>query len=79
MGLKRISTLRQVVIDDSEASVSLSLRDGANRERTGLQLKEELSRQLPAPSTPIFIHKNRNGTIAVATGVEPEVWPEDQR
>jgi len=25
----------------------------------------------------IFLHKNRSGTIAVATGHEPVVWPED--
>jgi len=26
---------------------------------------------------PIFLHKNRSGTIAVATGQEPKIWPED--
>jgi len=28
--------------------------------------------------TPVFFHKNRNGTIAIATGAAPKVWPEDE-
>lgn len=26
----------------------------------------------------IFFHRNRDGTWAVATGEEPQVWPEDE-
>lgn len=37
-----------------------------------------ISLQLAGRSDKIFLHKNRNGTIAVATGREPVVWPEDE-
>lgn len=29
-------------------------------------------------TTDLFIHKNRDGSWAVATGEEPRVWPEDE-
>ena len=46
---------------------------------TDAQLVEEVTRQLKeVPTVPVFLHKNRSGTIAVATGAEPEVWPEDE-
>lgn len=79
MGLKRIVTRNGIVIEDTTRTATISLRDGANRERTEAQLNTELSRQLPDMTTQVFIHKNRNGTVAVATGVEPEIWPENQR
>ena len=27
---------------------------------------------------PIFVHKNRTGSYALATGYEPLIWPEDE-
>ena len=26
----------------------------------------------------VFVHQNRDGSFAVATGAEPDVWPEDR-
>lgn len=26
----------------------------------------------------IFVHKNDDGSVAFATGIEPGIWPEDQ-
>ena len=28
--------------------------------------------------TLIFVHRNRDGTLAIATGEEPDIWPEDE-
>jgi len=27
----------------------------------------------------VFLHRNRDGSVAIATGSEPETWPEDER
>ena len=40
------------------------------------KLQGEVTQQMfPVP---VFVHKNRDGTIAIATGEEPDVWPEDE-
>jgi hypothetical protein len=26
----------------------------------------------------IFVHVNRDGSLALATGMEPDIWPEDE-
>jgi len=44
------------------------------------KLVRELRRQIGAEqelSYRTFFHRNRNGSIAVAVGQEPTVWPED--
>lgn len=49
---------------------------------TVVDMEDELCRRasLAGKSLPrFFIHKNRDGSLAVATGTEPEVWPEDER
>ena len=28
--------------------------------------------------TPVFVHRNRDGSFALAIGLEPDVWPEDE-
>ena len=46
------------------------------------KIKAEIERQasLSAKQLPkIFFHKNRDGSIAIATGDEPKVWPEDEK
>ena len=43
-------------------------------------LEADLASKKPqAETTPIFLHKNKAGTIAVATGSAPKVWPEDEK
>lgn len=32
---------------------------------------------MPEGASLVFIHENRDGTLAMAMGVEPEIWPED--
>jgi len=29
-------------------------------------------------TTPVYIHRNRSGTFAIALGEPPAVWPEDE-
>ncbi len=35
--------------------------------------------KMAADDIPVFIHKNRDGSYAMATGKEPLVWPEDDK
>ena len=47
---------------------------------TEAKLYDDLVDQIgKTPDTPVFFHKNRNGTIVIATGQEPDVWPEDEK
>lgn len=41
------------------------------------KLEANLATKMGVRKDKIFLHKNRNGVIAVATGQEPKVWPED--
>ncbi len=60
----RVSYQKQA--GDTEASFKQELVD---------QLEQRgLSDLMP----PFFIHFNADGTVAVATGEEPAVWPEDE-
>lgn len=34
--------------------------------------------RLAQQSLPFFFHFNRDGSLAVATGAPPDVWPEDE-
>ena len=48
---------------------------------TEKKIKSEIERQasLSAKQLPeIFFHKNKDGSIAIATGQEPNIWPEDE-
>jgi hypothetical protein len=61
--------------DDTKISLtksSLTILD------TKEKLDTDLTTKMGARKDKIFLHKNRSGTIAVATGAEPEVWPEDE-
>ncbi len=48
---------------------------------TAKKVEDELSRQasVSAAEPPaIYVHVNRDGSLALATGSAPEVWPEDE-
>ena len=51
---------------DTEASFKQKLLDAADQ------------RGLTAEMPVFFVHFNRSGSVAVATGQEPAVWPEDE-
>ena len=57
---------KQVVLKNTDESLS-----------SASLTKTELEKTLGTKSD-LFIHKNRDGSIAVATGNEPESWPEDK-
>lgn len=51
---------------------------GLARFNTKAKLESEAKRQLGQQKLQgIFFHINRNGSIAIATGAEPDIWPED--
>lgn len=85
MGLKRVSTLHgELVVNDGRGEVKLSateVRDRKGREdKVQGELEAKAGRSL---GVPVFYHKNRDGSIAVATGTPPMtngvvVWTEDQ-
>lgn len=53
-------------VADTEASFKKALEDDAKA--------KSVESRMPV----FFIHLNRSGTVAVATGSEPAVWPEDE-
>ena len=67
-------------IEDGKDTVMIPLDDltqlTANRD-----LRDEVNRQLGRTFTrQIFMHKNRDGSVAIATGTTtPDRWPEDER
>lgn len=68
------------LLEDGRQSVTIPVDDlkqfTANRD-----LRTEVDRQLGRTFTrQLFMHKNRDGSVAMATGsVAPERWPEDER
>jgi hypothetical protein len=67
-----------IVVDGKKIEIdhaSLTTLDTAEKIKAELQSQASLSNmQLPK----IFIHLNRDGSVAVAVGAEPRVWPEDE-
>ena len=45
---------------------------------TPAKLRIEDERQVKYSLTNVYFHLNRDGSIAVAAGVAPKVWPEDE-
>ena len=85
MGLKRVSTLHgELVVNDGRGEVKMTAAEVQSRkgreDRVQGELEAKAGRGL---GVPVFYHKNRDGSIAVATGAPPMingvvVWPEDQ-
>ena len=50
------------------------------RLNTEAKVQKEIDRlaRLNDVTLPIFAHVNRDRSIAIATGIEPDVWPEDE-
>jgi len=83
--------IRRIFSGNSKASDAYIVEFGDNTkidatktDLTSLPTDKELNTDLTdklsvvSKTDTIFLHKNRNGTIAVATGQEPKVWPEDE-
>ena len=84
MGLTRVATFRDVkreavlvVVSGWRAELShgdLSTHD------TAQAVESEVLRQVSGFNTKfpgVHVHVNRDGSLAVATGEKPKVWPED--
>lgn len=86
MPLTRVSSWKDskqgnaTVIEIDRVKFEISHADLADFD-TMEKIKAEIERQalLSAKQLPdLFFHKNRDGSIAVATGSEPNKWPEDE-
>ena len=58
--------------------ISLAKSDIHSPLNTPGKRRQKLEELFGAPLPNVHIHRNRNGSIAVATGAEPSVWPEDE-
>jgi len=79
MGLERINTQsKQVIlkIDGQTVIVNATEIQTRNEVQTKSLLESRLGRSFPFP---VFFHKNRDGSMAVAIHNPPGVWPEDER
>jgi N-dimethylarginine dimethylaminohydrolase len=86
MALQRVATWKRaeqgkavlLVVDGKRIEInhaSLTTLDTAEKIEAELQSQATTSNvQLPK----IFVHVNRDGSVAVATGAEPRAWPEDE-
>jgi hypothetical protein len=86
-GLSRIATFKK---DKNTAAIVL-VCDGEKLEikqtelstvDTSLKVESALTTAATAAKVklpPMFIHKNRDGSYAIATGQEPRIWPEDEK
>lgn len=71
------ATLYAVTFDDG---VTVELEKSKLSElNTAAKLNQDLTARLAGRSEKIFLHLNRRGNVAVATGSEPETWPEDEQ
>lgn len=83
MGLTRVATSKDkekyalvLVVDNKE--LKLTHKD-LEKENTADKIVKVIEKQAGDTSLPsIFVHLNRDGSLALATGAEPGVWPEDE-
>lgn len=80
MGFTRVATFRSVaklavIIEVDGETVEISHAALATHD-TPAKLKAEAERQA-GKGLAVFFHINRDGSIALATGAAPGVWPED--
>lgn len=77
MGLTRI-TLDPIEIRYHERAYNVRESE-QSRLRLTTDLRRELTREGRVLEEPVWLHRNRDGTLAVHIGPsEPVVWPEDE-
>lgn len=68
-----------IEIDGTKFEIShadLIIYDTEKKIRTEIKQQASLAaKKLPK----LFFHKNKGGSIAIATGIEPKIWPEDKQ
>lgn len=82
--MKRVATFKRgaeaIIVELSGRKLEIS-REDLKETGTAGKITEELNRQAGAIGVVIprfFVHVNRDGSIAMATGLRPKVWPEDE-
>jgi ribosomal protein L9 len=70
--------------ENTETEIEIELADEVTEikyKAYGSQTEEQIKAALEAiyggPIDDLWVHLNDNGSIAIATGAEPSVWPED--
>lgn len=87
MALEAIGTHKSGKTDKPAVTIrvdgrTFSLSHEQVSDRTGTQIVADLesAASLSGVDLPrLYVHVNRDGSLAVATGREPETWPEDWR
>lgn len=82
MALMRVGTLKgEVVIDDGKGEVKLSKVEVDSRKGSDEQVKGEMeSKAGRSIDIPLYFRKHKDtGRMMVATGVEPEEWPDGSK
>ena len=80
MPIRRLATFTSrtsddaIVIELTDDRVISITQDAADL-ATDAQLQTSLRTTIDRAD--VFVHKNRNGTLAIAIGEEPDRWPED--
>jgi len=83
--IRRIKTVRhprtaqeaQIIIETADGKVFQPSKAALDTLATPTAVKAEAEKAL-GKLDDLFIHKNRDGSWAVATGAAPAVWPEDE-
>lgn len=86
MGLDRVATFKDtkraaILLEVGGCKIELS-HDAMTTYNTTTKVVAELERQASLSSAPlprIFVHVNRDGSLALATGQEPNMWPDGTR
>jgi hypothetical protein len=78
MGWNRIASTAAggVVLDDGAVKVEIAAAALGTHD-TPAKLLAEAERQAGKALSGVFFHVNRDGSVAIATGQEPDAWPED--
>lgn len=66
-----------VRIEASRGAVEIEQTNFVTYDEDGLQV-EAIRQAGIGPMSNVFFHLNRDGSVAIATGERPEVWPEDE-
>ncbi len=76
MGVKRVAaTKTEIVIVENDVELKLPLSVVVGKTET--EIKTDLI-GAKTVNTQFWVHKNRDSSIAVATGEVPDIWPEDE-
>lgn len=68
-----------IEIETEETGTSIITRTEINADDRASAVLSELESKIGRGRiNNLFIHRNRNGTYAIATGAEPTTWPEDE-